>query len=300
MDADAIRRFAFTPVPGAGLAIERTEGCWLVAAGGHRILDAAGGAIVSNIGHGRAEVGEAMARASARATYVVPPFATEERVRLVERLRARWLPEGLTRVLLTSGGSESVDAALRIARQHCVAKGREVALEGDRSRALVSRHHAGDARGRRSHEAAQGLRAAAARLPARARLLPAALRALSRALRAAVRGRARGADPARGAGDGGRVRRRADRRLDRRRAGAAGRLLAAHRRDLPAPRRAADRRRGDDRLRAHRAPLRRANTLAWCRICWSAARGWPAATRRSARCSRKKRSWRRSRPRATT
>lgn len=123
MDPAAIARFAFTPGPGAGLAIERAEGCWLVAAGGHRILDAAGGAIVSNIGHGRVEVGEAMARASARTTYVVPPFATEERVRLSERLRERWLPQGLTRVLFTSGGSESVDAALRIARQYHVAKG---------------------------------------------------------------------------------------------------------------------------------------------------------------------------------
>ena len=122
MDPAAIARYTFTPGTG-GLPIERAEGCWLVAAGGHRILDAAGGAIVSNIGHGRAEVGEAMARASAKVTYVVPPFATEERVRLAERLRAHWLPEGITRVLFTSGGSESVDAALRIARQHHVAKG---------------------------------------------------------------------------------------------------------------------------------------------------------------------------------
>jgi adenosylmethionine-8-amino-7-oxononanoate aminotransferase len=122
MDADAIRRFAFTPGPGV-LAIERAEGCWLIASGGHRILDAAGGAIVANIGHGRAEVGVAMARAAARLGYVVPPFATEERVRLAERLRERWLPDGLTRVLFTSGGSESTDAAIRIARQHFVAKG---------------------------------------------------------------------------------------------------------------------------------------------------------------------------------
>jgi hypothetical protein len=123
MDADAIRRFAFTPGPGAGLAIERAEGCWLVAAGGHRILDAAGGAIVANVGHGRAEVGAAMARAVERIGYVVPPFATEERVELAQRLRERWLPPGLTRVLFTSGGSESTDAAIRIARQHFAARG---------------------------------------------------------------------------------------------------------------------------------------------------------------------------------
>ncbi|HXK21127.1 MAG TPA: aspartate aminotransferase family protein [Myxococcota bacterium] len=122
MDADAIRRFAFTPGTG-GLAIERAEGCWLVAPGGHRILDAAGGAIVSNIGHGRAEVGEAMARASARIDYVVPPFATDERVQLASRLRERWLPPELSRALFTSGGSESTDAAIRIARQHHVARG---------------------------------------------------------------------------------------------------------------------------------------------------------------------------------
>jgi adenosylmethionine-8-amino-7-oxononanoate aminotransferase len=123
VDPRAIRAFSFLPAAGAGLAIERAEGCWLVAAGGHRILDAAGGAIVANVGHGRAEVGEAMARAATRTSYLVPPFASEERVRLTERLRDRWLPEALTRVLFTSGGSESVDAALRIARQHFVAKG---------------------------------------------------------------------------------------------------------------------------------------------------------------------------------
>ena len=123
MDPRAIQAFSFTPTSGAGLAIERAEGCWLYAADGRRILDAAGGAIVANVGHGRAEVGAAMARAATRTTYLVPPFATEERVRLAETLRARWLPEGLTRVLFTSGGSESVDAALRVARQHFVAKG---------------------------------------------------------------------------------------------------------------------------------------------------------------------------------
>ena len=123
MDLRGIQSFSFLPTSGAGLAIERAEGCWLIAAGGHRILDAAGGAIVANVGHGRAEVGEAMARAATRTTYLVPPFASEERVRLAERLRERWLPQGITRALFTSGGSESMDAALRIARQHFVAKG---------------------------------------------------------------------------------------------------------------------------------------------------------------------------------
>jgi adenosylmethionine-8-amino-7-oxononanoate aminotransferase len=54
---------------------------------------------------------------------VIPPFATESRVRLVERLIDRWLPRGLTRAVFTSGGSEAVDAALRVARAHFVARG---------------------------------------------------------------------------------------------------------------------------------------------------------------------------------
>jgi adenosylmethionine-8-amino-7-oxononanoate aminotransferase len=125
--ADPVRAGRFPFVPGAGappIPIARTEGCWLVLADGRRLLDAAGGALVTNVGHGRAEVVEAVARTLARTDYVVPPFATDERVRLVERLVDRWLPAGLTRVALTSGGSESVDAALRLARQHHVAAGR--------------------------------------------------------------------------------------------------------------------------------------------------------------------------------
>jgi adenosylmethionine-8-amino-7-oxononanoate aminotransferase len=70
-------------------------------------------------------VADAVARALRRASYVVPTFATEERVRLVERLRERWLPPGLTRAWFASGGSEAMDAALRLARQHHVSAGRE-------------------------------------------------------------------------------------------------------------------------------------------------------------------------------
>jgi adenosylmethionine-8-amino-7-oxononanoate aminotransferase len=43
----------------------------------------------------------------------------------VDRLVNNWLPPGLTRATFTSGGSESVEAALRLARQHHVAAGRE-------------------------------------------------------------------------------------------------------------------------------------------------------------------------------
>jgi adenosylmethionine-8-amino-7-oxononanoate aminotransferase len=114
---------AFVPYA-APFAVASAEGAYLITPDGRRILDAAGGAIVANIGHGRREVAEAMASALERCTYVVPPFATEDRVRLVERLTANWLPPSLNRVTFTSGGTESVEAAMRLARQHHVCAGR--------------------------------------------------------------------------------------------------------------------------------------------------------------------------------
>ncbi len=119
-------RFPFVPsLPGPPLSVASAEGVWLTLADGTRILDAAGGAIAVNVGHGRREVADAMAASVLRNSYAVPVFATEERLTLMEMLAERWLPEGLTRTCLTSGGSEAVDAALRLARQHHVAAGRD-------------------------------------------------------------------------------------------------------------------------------------------------------------------------------
>jgi adenosylmethionine-8-amino-7-oxononanoate aminotransferase len=117
------QRYSFLPFGGLSLQIARAEGSYLYASDGRRILDAAAGAIAANIGHGHPEVVEAAARALAEASYVVPPFVTEHRARLVERLQRAWLPSGLGRCIFASGGSESVELALRIARQHFVAKG---------------------------------------------------------------------------------------------------------------------------------------------------------------------------------
>jgi adenosylmethionine-8-amino-7-oxononanoate aminotransferase len=125
MDWSSAHLYPFIARPGAlPIIIGRTEGMYLITPDGRKILDAAGGAIVANIGHGRREVAEAHARALSEATYVVPPFATESRIRLIERLRQCWLPKGLTRAVFTSGGSESMDAAIRLARQHHLSAGR--------------------------------------------------------------------------------------------------------------------------------------------------------------------------------
>jgi adenosylmethionine-8-amino-7-oxononanoate aminotransferase len=119
-------------IPSRSPRIVGGEGAWLIADDGQRILDAAGGAIVTNVGHGRAEVAEAIAKSAGGAAFVVPTWRTPEREALVERLRRDWLPEGLHHIHFTSGGSEGIEAAVKIALQHHAAKGR-----GDRVKIMA-------------------------------------------------------------------------------------------------------------------------------------------------------------------
>ena len=115
--------YPFVPA-GTPISVTRGEGAYLVMADGSRLLDAAGGAIVTNIGHGRSEVARAVAEATEFEGYVVPPWHTPSRLRLIERLIADWLPPHLTRVHLACGGSEGVESAMKIAIQHFAATGR--------------------------------------------------------------------------------------------------------------------------------------------------------------------------------
>ncbi len=114
----------FVPVA-FGTPVVRSEGISLYTADGRRIIDAAGGAVITSIGHGRAEVAEATAKAMTEMAYACPPFPTPQREALVERLVDRWLPKNLKRVWLASGGSEAVDGAMRLARHHQYLMGRE-------------------------------------------------------------------------------------------------------------------------------------------------------------------------------
>jgi adenosylmethionine-8-amino-7-oxononanoate aminotransferase len=109
---------------GSPLVAVRTEGRHVVLSDGRRILDAGGGAIVANIGYGRPEIAAVAARAMEQITFVLPTWATAARMALVERVIDLWMPEGITRAQFTCGGSEAVDTALRLARQHHVSAGR--------------------------------------------------------------------------------------------------------------------------------------------------------------------------------
>jgi len=116
-------RYAFVPGAAESPTIIGAEGVWLHAADGRRILDAAAGAIVGNIGWGRTEVAQAAASAMAMG-YVVPLWPTPARLALRDELVEHWLPEGMDHVFFTSGGSESTDSAIRLARAYQLGKGR--------------------------------------------------------------------------------------------------------------------------------------------------------------------------------
>lgn len=104
-------------------SVSHASGAYLYMKDGAKILDAAGGAIVTNIGHGRQEVADAIHAAVMNSGYIVPPWLTPEREALVEELCNNWLPPHLTRVHLTSGGSEGNEAAMKIAVQYQASRG---------------------------------------------------------------------------------------------------------------------------------------------------------------------------------
>lgn len=121
------------PFLGGGTTrVDFAEGAWITLKGGQRIFDAAGGAIVANIGHGNQEVADAIAEASRRTSYAVPPWLTAEREALLTELHSHWLDPGLGHTHLTSGGSEGIEAAIKMAVQYHAARG-----EPDRTRLLT-------------------------------------------------------------------------------------------------------------------------------------------------------------------
>ncbi|RBP06448.1 adenosylmethionine-8-amino-7-oxononanoate aminotransferase [Roseiarcus fermentans] len=102
------------PVAVSGAGVE------IVDADGRRYLDASGGAAVSCLGHGHPDVVAALHRQLDALAYAHTGFFTSEPAeKLADRLVAD-APEGVSHVYLVSGGSEAVEAALKLARQYFV------------------------------------------------------------------------------------------------------------------------------------------------------------------------------------
>jgi adenosylmethionine-8-amino-7-oxononanoate aminotransferase len=101
-------------------AAARGEGCWIIDQSGRRFLDASGQAAVISIGHGVAEIGQAMAKQSAQIAFVhTTQFHSDPAEELAYRLLAL-APSNFHsggRVYFTSGGSEATETAIKLARQ---------------------------------------------------------------------------------------------------------------------------------------------------------------------------------------
>jgi len=101
------------PLPTAAKA----HGVWIEDGEGHRYLDACGGALVVNVGHGREEIALAVFEQMKAFSYVHGTVLTSRAVEeLAERLAAH-APEGLDRFYFMSSGSEAVETAIKLARQ---------------------------------------------------------------------------------------------------------------------------------------------------------------------------------------
>jgi adenosylmethionine-8-amino-7-oxononanoate aminotransferase len=110
------------------------EGAWITDADGTRYLDGSGGALVVNVGHGVPSVIAAIGEQLERTQYVHPTAFTTRAVEAYAEEVAGILPIDDARIYPVSGGSESVETALKMARAYHLAKG-----QGGRSMVIARR-----------------------------------------------------------------------------------------------------------------------------------------------------------------
>lgn len=99
------------------------EGVYLFAEDGRRVIDASGGAAVSCLGHQHPSVIAAMAKQASTLAYAHTAFfSSEPAERLAETLVGHE-PGGLAYAYFVSGGSEAIEASIKLARQYFIERG---------------------------------------------------------------------------------------------------------------------------------------------------------------------------------
>ncbi|HST75715.1 MAG TPA: aspartate aminotransferase family protein, partial [Acetobacteraceae bacterium] len=106
----AARQTMPVAVSSAGLTITDRDG--------KTYIDASGGAAVSCLGHGHPNVVRAVQRQVAELAYAHTSFFTSEAAERLADALVESAPSGIERVYFVSGGSEAVEAALKLARQY--------------------------------------------------------------------------------------------------------------------------------------------------------------------------------------
>lgn len=108
--------------PEAPVAV-RAEGSTIWDASGRPYLDAAGGAVVVNVGHGRASIAQAMAEQAGRLAYAHGSAFTSESLEAYAAELGPHLPLDDPAIYPVSGGSEAIETALKLARAYHLARG---------------------------------------------------------------------------------------------------------------------------------------------------------------------------------
>lgn len=116
------RVFSRSALPDPPVAVE-ASGCTIRDSEGREYLDAAGGAVVVNVGHGRAGVAAVMAAQAERLAYAHGSVFTNEPLEAYAAAVAPHLPIDGPAIYPVSGGSEAVETALKLARAYHLARG---------------------------------------------------------------------------------------------------------------------------------------------------------------------------------
>ena len=99
------------------------EGIEIVDSTGKRYIDASGGAAVSCLGHSNQRVIDAIKRQAQALPYAHTSFFTTQPAEELASYLVERAPQGLAHVYFVSGGSEAIEAALKLARQYFVEVG---------------------------------------------------------------------------------------------------------------------------------------------------------------------------------
>src|SRR3974390_490733 len=99
------------------------EGVWLIAEDGRRILDASGGAAASCLGHQHPRVLDAIVKQAAKLVYAHTAFLSSEPAEALADHLVGHEPGGLAYAYFVSGGSEAIEAPIKLTRQYFVERG---------------------------------------------------------------------------------------------------------------------------------------------------------------------------------
>ena len=116
------RVFRRSMLPDPPVAVE-AHGSTIRDAAGREYIDAAGGAIVVGVGHGRREIADVMAAQAGRLAYAHGSVFSTEPLEAYAREIGRHLPIDGPAIYPVSGGSEAIETALKLARAYHLARG---------------------------------------------------------------------------------------------------------------------------------------------------------------------------------